>query len=145
MGHARSSSSRGEPKTEQILLSVSDTGVGFPPRLAEQIFDPFFTTKSNGTGMGLRICRSIIESHGGRMWALGTPGQGATFYLCLPVARRVPQTLIDSQGTPPVIPHPGNQLIPNSGNRVILRAPAAVRPISLGKPRIRSITRRLDG
>ena len=66
---------------EQILVSVSDTGVGFPHQLAEQIFAPFFTTKSQGTGMGLRISRSIIESHGGRLWAVGSPGAGATFLL----------------------------------------------------------------
>ena len=71
-------------KDEQILVTISDTGVGFPPQLAEQIFDPFFTTKLHGTGMGLRISRSIIESHGGRLWATGSPGQGATFHLNLP-------------------------------------------------------------
>ena len=74
---------------EQILVSVSDTGIGFPPQLAEQIFDPFFTTKAGGTGMGLRICRSIVEAHGGRLWGVGTPGQGATFHLTLPMARNV--------------------------------------------------------
>jgi PAS domain S-box-containing protein len=68
----------------QILISISDTGVGIRPQLAEQIFDPFFTTKANGTGMGLRICRSIIESHGGRLWAVGSEGRGATFHLNLP-------------------------------------------------------------
>jgi PAS domain S-box-containing protein len=57
----------------QILVSVSDTGIGFPPQLAEQIFEAFFTTKPGGTGMGLRICRSIVESHGGRLWAVGSP------------------------------------------------------------------------
>lgn len=77
-------SQRGE--NEQILVSMSDTGVGFPPQLAEQIFDPFFTTKPHGTGIGLRISRSIIESHGGRLWAVGSPGHGATFHLKLPVA-----------------------------------------------------------
>ena len=71
-------------ENEQILVSVSDTGPGFPPELAEQIFDPFFTTKPHGTGMGLRISRSIIESHGGRLWAVGSPGRGATFHLSLP-------------------------------------------------------------
>jgi signal transduction histidine kinase len=68
----------------QILISISDTGVGIPPQLAEQIFDPFFTTKPHGTGMGLRISRSIIESHGGRLWAVGSSGRGATFQFTLP-------------------------------------------------------------
>jgi PAS domain S-box-containing protein len=73
-------------ENEPILVSVSDTGIGLPPQLAEQIFDPFFTTKPHGTGMGLRISRSIIESHNGRLWAVSTPGRGATFYLNLPAA-----------------------------------------------------------
>jgi len=77
-------SQRGE--SGQILLSVSDTGLGFPPQLAEQIFDPFFTTKPHGTGMGLRISRSIIESHGGRLWAVASSGRGATLHLNLPGA-----------------------------------------------------------
>jgi PAS domain S-box-containing protein len=69
---------------EQILVSVIDTGIGLPPQLAEQIFDPFFTTKPHGTGMGLRISRSIIESHGGRLWADSAAGRGATFHFTLP-------------------------------------------------------------
>jgi len=73
-------------ENEQILVSFSDTGVGLPPQFAEQIFDPFFTTKPHGTGMGLRISRSIIESHGGRLWAVGAPERGATFHLKLPAA-----------------------------------------------------------
>ncbi len=77
-------SQRGE--NEQILVSFSDTGIGLPPHLAEQIFDPFFTTKPHGTGMGLRISRSIVESHGGRLWAVGSHGRGATFHLSLPAA-----------------------------------------------------------
>jgi signal transduction histidine kinase len=68
----------------QLLISVSDTGVGLPPEQAEQIFRAFFTTKDNGTGMGLPISRSIIESHGGRLWASGASGQGATFQFTLP-------------------------------------------------------------
>ena len=71
---------------QQILVSVTDTGIGLPAQLAEQIFDPFFTTKPNGTGMGLRISRSIIESHGGRLWAEVAAGRGATFHLNLPAA-----------------------------------------------------------
>jgi signal transduction histidine kinase len=78
-------------ENEQILVSVSDTGIGFPSQLAEQIFEPFFTTKSQGTGMGLRICRSIVESHSGRLWAVGTPGRGATFHLSLPVVKPIPK------------------------------------------------------
>jgi hypothetical protein len=73
-------------ENEQILVSVSDSGTGFPPQLVEQIFDPFFTTKPHGTGMGLRISRSIIESHGGRLWAEPADGRGATFHLNLPAA-----------------------------------------------------------
>jgi PAS domain S-box-containing protein len=69
----------------QLLISVSDTGVGLPPQKAEQIFDAFFTTKPHGTGMGLRISRSIIESHGGRLWAAAA-GRGATFQFTLPAA-----------------------------------------------------------
>jgi PAS domain S-box-containing protein len=72
---------------EQILVSLSDTGIGFPAQMAEQIFDAFFTTKPAGTGMGLRISRSIVESHGGRLWAVAGPGRGATFHLSLPAAR----------------------------------------------------------
>ena len=77
-------SRRGE--NGQVLVSVSDTGIGFPPHLAEEIFDPFFTTKPHGTGMGLRISRSIIESHGGRIWAGGSRDRGAIFHVHLPAA-----------------------------------------------------------
>jgi PAS domain S-box-containing protein len=73
-------------ENERILVSFIDTGIGLPPQLTDQIFDPFFTTKPHGTGMGLRISRSIIESHGGRLWAVGSPGRGATFQLNLPAA-----------------------------------------------------------
>ncbi len=81
----------------QILVSVSDTGIGLPQQLAERIFDPFFTTKPHGTGMGLRISRSIIESHGGRLWAVGSSGRGATFHLKLPAA--VPDMRTGAGGT----------------------------------------------
>lgn len=67
-----------------ILVSVSDTGVGLPKENEGHIFDAFFTTKSQGSGMGLAICRSIVEAHGGRLWATGNPGRGATFYVQLP-------------------------------------------------------------
>jgi signal transduction histidine kinase len=68
----------------QVLISVSDTGVGLPPQKADQIFDPFFTTKIHGTGMGLRISRSIVESHGGRLWAANNSPRGARFAFTLP-------------------------------------------------------------
>ena len=68
----------------QLLVSVSDTGVGLSPPQADQIFNAFFTTKDNGTGMGLPISRSIIESHGGRLWASHASGRGATFQFTLP-------------------------------------------------------------
>jgi PAS domain S-box-containing protein len=67
----------------QLLISVTDTGVGLPPQQAE-IFNPFFTTKPHGTGMGLPISRSIVESHGGRLWVADNSPRGATFYFTLP-------------------------------------------------------------
>ncbi len=69
----------------QLMISVSDTGVGLPPKQADQIFDAFFTTKPQGTGMGLRISRSIVESHGGRLWAADNSPRGASFHLTLPI------------------------------------------------------------
>jgi len=70
----------------QLLISVSDTGVGLPLEQAEEIFKAFFTTKDKGTGMGLPISRSIIESHGGRLWAASASGRGAAFHFTLPAA-----------------------------------------------------------
>jgi PAS domain S-box-containing protein len=69
---------------EEIVVSVSDNGVGLPPQHTEQIFNAFFTTKPHGTGMGLRISRSIIESHGGRLWAADNSPRGASFCFSLP-------------------------------------------------------------
>jgi len=71
-------------ENEQLLVSVSDTGVGLPPQQTDQIFNAFFTTKPQGTGMGLRISRSIIESHGGRLWAADNSPRGARFSFTLP-------------------------------------------------------------
>ena len=67
----------------QLLISVSDTGVGLPGEKADQIFNAFFTTKPQGSGMGLAICRSIVESHSGRLWASANNGGGATFQFTL--------------------------------------------------------------
>jgi PAS domain S-box-containing protein len=75
---------KSEAGDAQLLISVSDTGVGLPPEQADQIFSAFFTTKDKGTGMGLPISRSIIESHGGRLWATDGSGRGATFQFTLP-------------------------------------------------------------
>jgi len=69
----------------QLLISISDTGVGLPRENTERIFDAFHTTKPQGTGMGLAITRSIMESHGGRIWATANHGAGATFHFTLPV------------------------------------------------------------
>jgi signal transduction histidine kinase len=70
-----------------VLITVQDSGIGIGPTETERIFDAFFTTKSDGMGMGLAISRSIIEAHGGRLWASpGTP-HGSVFYFVLPSGR----------------------------------------------------------
>ena len=68
----------------QLQFSVSDTGVGLPKEEMEQIFSVFFTTKPHGSGMGLAISRTIVESHGGRLWATANDIRGATFHFTLP-------------------------------------------------------------
>ena len=78
-----------------VIVSVSDTGVGVPAEKADEIFNAFFTTKPQGSGMGLAISRSIVESHGGQLWATANDGVGATFHFTLPTAAevaRVPTT-----------------------------------------------------
>jgi signal transduction histidine kinase len=67
-----------------LLVSVQDTGMGLPANQADQMFTAFFTTKNYGTGMGLSISRSIIESHGGRLWAGTNSERGASFQFTLP-------------------------------------------------------------
>jgi C4-dicarboxylate-specific signal transduction histidine kinase len=71
-------------ENEQLILSFSDTGVGLPLQQADQIFNAFFTTKFHGTGMGLSISRSIVESHSGRLWAADNSPRGASFHIMLP-------------------------------------------------------------
>jgi PAS domain S-box-containing protein len=74
-----------QDETQQVLVSVTDCGVGISSENADRLFNPFFTTKPSGMGMGLSICRSIMEAHGGRLWATANVPHGATFQLTLPV------------------------------------------------------------
>jgi len=67
-----------------VLISVADTGKGIDPKIIDRIFNPLFTTKSNGMGMGLSICRSIIEGHDGRLSASAGAEGGAVFQFLLP-------------------------------------------------------------
>ena len=85
MGGRRELTIKSQPaEDEHLMVSVSDTGVALPPQHANQIFNAFFTTKRHGTGMGLSISRSIVESHGGRLWAADNPPRGASFCFTLP-------------------------------------------------------------
>ena len=76
---------------EEVVVSVTDSGVGLPSQQTEQIFNAFFTTKPHGTGMGLRISHSIIESHGGRLWAANNSPRGASFCFSLPTKAEAPE------------------------------------------------------
>jgi signal transduction histidine kinase len=80
----------------QIEISVNDIGPGLPLGNADQIFDAFFTTKPQGSGMGLAISKSIVESHGGRIWANGNGGRGATFHFTLPASRAETNPPVDA-------------------------------------------------
>ena len=76
-------------RTEQnepsgVLVAVRDSGPGIDPAHVKRVFDPFYTTKTTGTGMGLSICRSIIDAHGGRLWADANESPGAVFVFTLP-------------------------------------------------------------
>ena len=68
-----------------VLISVCDTGPGIAEGKLEQVFEPFFTSKANGMGLGLSVCRTIINAHGGKLWAEHNSDRGATFRLSLPV------------------------------------------------------------
>jgi len=68
----------------EVMVAVSDTGVGIPADKMKEIFNAFVTTKAKGTGMGLAISSTIIDSHGGRLWAIANPVSGATFHFTLP-------------------------------------------------------------
>jgi signal transduction histidine kinase len=77
--------STGEAEQGAVLVAVSDSGPGLPQAYPERIFDAFYTTKPSGLGMGLSICRSIVEAHGGRLWAEPNQPRGAVFYMLLPI------------------------------------------------------------
>jgi C4-dicarboxylate-specific signal transduction histidine kinase len=72
-------------ETDQAVVAVQDSGVGLDPAILARLFNPFFTTRDGGLGLGLSICRSIVESHGGRIWASANDGPGATFRFALPL------------------------------------------------------------
>ena len=79
--------STGETAAGDILVSVQDSGPGLDPAQAEHVFDAFYSTKPGGLGIGLSICRSIIEAHGGRLWAEASEPGGAAFTFTVPVRR----------------------------------------------------------
>jgi signal transduction histidine kinase len=81
-----------------VLISIADSGTGIDPKDIRHIFEAFFTTKSNGMGMGLSICKSIIEDHGGRLWALPDLKYGSVFNISLPIGNIAGQA-----GGPPIL------------------------------------------
>ena len=92
-------------RDSEVMITVSDSGVGLPAEKTDEIFDAFFTTKPQGSGMGLAISRSIVESHHGRVWATGNDGRGAAFHFTLPTATEGMQvsatgTQLDVRHTP---------------------------------------------
>ena len=76
--------STAKSNSDQVLVTVQDTGPGLAPEGLDRLFEAFYTTKANGLGMGLSICRSIVEAHQGRLWATANKPQGAVFQFMLP-------------------------------------------------------------
>jgi PAS domain S-box-containing protein len=89
--------STSEPEAGGVLVAVSDSGPGLPPANLARIFEAFYTTKANGLGMGLSICRSIVEAHGGRLWATPNEPRGAVFCLMLPIGEKSHENLGSSK------------------------------------------------
>jgi hypothetical protein len=103
-----------EQRETNGLVSVRDSGPGIDPARLERVFEAFYTTKSNGVGIGLSICRSIIDAHGGRLWIEANKPHGATFYFTVPSAanelRRSPQSLHHTGG-------PREDSVPNAAHQ----------------------------
>jgi PAS domain S-box-containing protein len=91
--------STSEVESGGVLVAVSDSGPGLPPSSVARIFEPFYTTKAEGLGMGLSICRSIVEAHGGRLWATPNEPHGAVFSVKLPTGQEVLETREASPAT----------------------------------------------
>ena len=75
---------RSQQNADEVLVQVEDSGIGIAPENFDRLFNSFYTTKPSGMGMGLSICRSIIEAHGGKLWASSNSGPGAVFQFTLP-------------------------------------------------------------
>ena len=80
--------STSEAESGSVLVAVSDSGPGLSPANLARIFEAFYTTKASGLGIGLSICRSIVEAHGGRLWATPNEPQGAVFCMMLPIEEK---------------------------------------------------------
>ena len=80
---------RTEPnKDHNVMIAVRDCGQGLKSDQLDKIFEPFYTTKDNGLGLGLAISRSIVEAHGGKLWAQNNPERGATIYFTVPLCKK---------------------------------------------------------
>ena len=78
--------------SDHVVITVGDSGTGIDESVRGRVFDPLFTTKSNGMGMGLPICRSIVQAHGGELWAAPGPPHGTEFRFTVPIAARAAPT-----------------------------------------------------
>jgi signal transduction histidine kinase len=85
----------GEDAGARVVVTVADTGPGIAAADLDRLFDPFFTTKVDGMGMGLSICRTIVQAHGGRIWATNRDNGGASFHFSLPISE---EGRADAQG-----------------------------------------------